>query len=307
MSKEAINFRLPNIRRMFVPDPGFTIVDADLSGADAQVVAWEAGDEDLKNAFRKGIKIHVFNARTMFPKETANATDKDIKESPHFATLYKNVKMGCHACNYGATPPALVSNIGWDKSFAESFRSRWFAAHPKIKQWHDRTMRHLQGLECWNCHNQDVTIGRPCPLCGRHLGRTIKNAFGFRRIFFDRIDESILGQALAWNPQSTVAFCTELGWTNLEGGHEMKLLLDVGEQYVGNWKHLLVWPDAHSRWGNVVQFLIQVHDSIVFQIPHAYEDDIPEIVNSMLVKVPYPDELIIPMGFKFSRKSWGDC
>ena len=115
----AKNIRLPNIRKMFVPDKGHTIVDADLSGADAQVVAWEAGDEDLKAAFRSGIKIHVHNARTMFD-QCANMTDEEIKESP----LYRDIKMGCHACNYGGTVPALVSQIGWDKKFNSIVHSK---------------------------------------------------------------------------------------------------------------------------------------------------------------------------------------
>ena len=55
----AANIRLPNVRRTIIPDPGYTIVDADLAGADAQVVAWEAGDEKLKSAFSAGAAIHV--------------------------------------------------------------------------------------------------------------------------------------------------------------------------------------------------------------------------------------------------------
>ena len=51
----AQNIILPNIRKFIVPDPGYLIVDADLSGADAQVVAWEADDADLKEAFRDGV------------------------------------------------------------------------------------------------------------------------------------------------------------------------------------------------------------------------------------------------------------
>lgn len=298
----AKNIRLPNIRSFFGPDPGYTICDADLSGADAQVVAWEAGDEDLKSAFRAGAKIHIHNARTMFDHEVKDMTDSEIKERP----IYKAVKIGCHACNYGASVNALVANIGWDKKFAQEFQARWFSAHPEIKEWHLRFERYLQGTQCWNCDNLDITVGRPCSECGAHLGRTVKNAFGFRRIFFDRVDGQILPQALAWVPQSTVAFCTELGWTNIAYGNEWLSQFDFGEAYIESWKEWLVCPNAFDKWHHIVQFLIQVHDSIVFQVPHAYENDLPEIVNDMLVKVPYKDPLIIPMGFGYSRKSWGD-
>lgn len=296
--------RLPNIRSMFIPDKGFTLVDADLAGADAQVVAWEADDEDLKAAFRAGIKIHVHNARTMWPEEHKNMSNKEIKE---YSKFYKPAKIGCHACNYGATPNALVSNAGFSLKFAEDFRDRWFSAHPKIKEWHKRTERFLQGTQCWNCHNLDITLGQRCNQCGVALGRTVKNIFGFRKIYFDRMDGQILPQALAWGPQSTVAFVTELGWTNIAYGSEYSMQLNHSQRQVHSWKHLMVEPEAYNKWHNIIQFLIQVHDSIVFQVPIAYEPDIKEMVQDMRVIAPYKDPLIIPMDFNFSRKSWGEC
>lgn len=299
--------RLPNIRRMFVPDPGYVIVDADLSGADAQIVAWEAGDEDLKQAFRSGAKIHVHNARAMadlFEDDVASMTDAEIKSHP---TIYRAVKAGCHALNYGASIFALMHNVGWTKSFAEEFAARWFHAHPPIKDWHHRFDAYLHGTRCWNCDEwENLVVGQPCPECGARLGRTVKNAFGFRRIYFDRVD-GLLPEALAWTPQSSVAFCTELGWTSIAYGSQYTCQLGHGELVTSSWREWVVNPNAYDKWHNIVQFLVQVHDSIVFQVPYAYEDDIPEIVNDMLVRVPYDDPLIIPMGWKASRKSWGDC
>jgi hypothetical protein len=43
---------LPNVRKLFIPDPGKMIFDADLSGADLYVVVWEADDAGLKKALR---------------------------------------------------------------------------------------------------------------------------------------------------------------------------------------------------------------------------------------------------------------
>ena len=39
---------LPNLRKMFIPDPGKFIFDCDLEQADAQVVAWEADDDEQR-------------------------------------------------------------------------------------------------------------------------------------------------------------------------------------------------------------------------------------------------------------------
>jgi len=299
----AANIRLPNIRRMFVPDPGYVICDADLSGADAQVVAWEADDEDLKAAFRKGLKIHIHNARAMFEHETKDMTNDEIQHAP----VYKAVKRGVHATNYGARANSLVTNNGWDKSFAEEFIQRWFYLHPKIKAWHERVEAYLQGTRCWNCDEwENITIGRPCPSCGKHLGRTVKNAFGFRIIFFERPD-NLLPKALAWTPQSTVAFCTEIGWNAMASptGASFATQLHHGERTVYDWEHLLANPHLSAKWRGKVDFLIQVHDSIVFQLLKQYQEFIPEIVDGLLVKVPYKDPLIIPMGYGVSDQSWG--
>ena len=52
----ASTISLPNVKKMFIPDEGYTIIDADLEKADAQIVAWESGDEELKQIFREGGK-----------------------------------------------------------------------------------------------------------------------------------------------------------------------------------------------------------------------------------------------------------
>lgn len=302
----ATTIRLPNIRKMFVPDRGKIIVDADLAGADAQVVAWEAGDEKLKDAFRRGLKIHIFNARSVWPDETASMTDAEIKETGDNGGYYYQIKRAVHATNYGASDKALVDNLGWTHSQAADFRYRWFSAHPEIPEWHKRYERYLDGTQCWNCDNLDVSFGRPCQECGRHLGRTVKNRFGFRRLYFDRVDGSLLPQALAWVPQSTVAFVVDLGWTSMVEGPGYSALFNKGKKEF-DWSHLLVEPNSYSKWHEVFEPLIQVHDSIVFQVPASYETYIPEIVHDLQVRIPYDDQLIIPLSYNSSHKSWGDC
>ena len=62
----------PNIKRLFIPDPGYEIADADLSGADAAVVAHETNEEELIDAITRGIKLHsVVSKRTRRNRRTA--------------------------------------------------------------------------------------------------------------------------------------------------------------------------------------------------------------------------------------------
>ena len=161
-------------RGIFTAEPDHFLVEVDLKGADAQVVAWEAGDEDLKEAFRRGDNIHAKNALDIFGPQLAG---EDGKREPY----YKKTKIGVHATNYCAKPQALVLGAGMDIQQAKEFQRRWFARHPKIKDWHHRLAYDLAKNE-----------------------GTVTNRWGYRVTFFDR-PETVLPEAAAWIGQSTVA------------------------------------------------------------------------------------------------------
>jgi DNA polymerase-1 len=178
---------LPNIRKLFIPDPGFVIMEADLAGADAQVVAWEADDEDLKAAFRAGLDVHSKNAEDMwgsaFTRLTGLARHKKRQSCKH----------AVHGTDYIASPSAIAHHpsINWTIHEAEQFQRRWFQLHPKIKGWHISKRNELETT------------------------RTITNPLGYRRVYFDRID-ACLPEAVAWSPQSTVALVSFFGAIQLE-------------------------------------------------------------------------------------------
>ena len=244
---------LPNVRRLFIPDPGYIMFDADLSGADAQVVAWEAEDDDLKDAFKKGLKIHVKNVKDMFPEKVRGWSDDAIKATDKAGGIYYNNKRAVHGTNYGLTARGMAQALGWLVAECENFQRRWFGLHPGIQRnFHGRIRDSLQ------------------------RNKTIQNAFGFRRVYFDRPDQCFT-EALAWKPQSTVALNTFHGAFQLE------------EKY----------PQ--------VEFLLQVHDSLVFQFPKANCPTPEEIRKTLAVVTPYSDPLTIPWGLAASEKSWGEC
>lgn len=268
---------LPNVRKFFVPDPGMVIAEIDLAGADAQVVAWEAEDDDLKAAFRGGIKIHIKNARDVYPERTANMTDEELKGTDKSGGVYHDCKRMIHGTNYGGSAKTISAIIKQPIAYVDDFQHRWFNLHPGIYEWQRRTERHLQGAQCWNCNAMATTPGK-CGECGSPLGRTVRNAFGYRRVYFDRID-GILPEALAWTPQSTVAINTSRTMLQLE---------------------------AQISW---VQLLLQVHDSIIFQFPKERLKDEPSmnaLRAALPVTIPYPDPLTIQWGLGYSEISWGD-
>jgi DNA polymerase-1 len=256
---------LPNIRKMFIPDPGYTIFDCDLAGADAQVVAFEAEDYDLINAFRLGLDVHSKNAEDLWgPAFTQLAGDKD--NGPQ-SKKRKECKQGVHATNYGGSARTLAKVLGWTVNEAEQFQRRWFSIHPGIKKnFHGRIEASLRAT------------------------RSVTNRFGYRRVYFDRID-SCFTEALAWVPQSTVAEVSFRGALQLE--LRTGTVFDEAGRLV------------KTGW---VEMLLQVHDSVVFQVLNQHEDRLADIREGLRCSVPYGfDELTIGWGIARSRTSWGEC
>lgn len=239
---DIAHFVKPNVRLMFVPDIGYTMFDADLRQSDAQVVAWEAGDEVLKEMFREGVDLHRQNAIDIYQLQSP--------PSPHQRQMAKH---GVHATNFGAKPTTMGKKLDMTVHQAGAFQARWFKLHPAIKKWHQRVEHELMRT------------------------RTITNAFGYRRIWFDRV-ETILPKALAWVPQSTTGIVIDKGINNID-------------------EHL---PEA-------ILFL-QVHDSCLGEFKNdLYPTIRKQIHDHMLITVPYDDPLIIEVDISCSRSSWGAC
>ncbi len=174
--EEEDEWALPNVRKIFVPDEDYIICEGDLEKADAQVVAWDADDEELKQIFREGLNIHEENAKAIFGSMSKHN--------------YAMAKRGVHLSNYLGTPRTLAAALGITTHEAERFQRQWFGAHPKILAWQERIR--LQLMET----------------------RQVSNAFGYRRFYFGRIENEIK-EAAAWIPQSTVACVINRGLINI--------------------------------------------------------------------------------------------
>lgn len=250
---------LPNIRKFFMPDPGYMICDSDLDRADLQVVVWEADDKELKYALRMGVDLHIMNGCMI--KDIDIPVDELIETHPNYpehkaryAKERRFAKTFVHGTNYYGQPKTMAAVCGLTIHETDKAQAKWFSLHPGIKRWHLRTEMQLQTT------------------------RTVYNKFGFRRIYFDRV-EGLLPEALAWVPQSTVALYIDKVWNAV-----VQQLKDI-------------------------HILLQVHDSLVWQAPIAVfsqrKTQFKEIASTIIV--PYEDPLIIPIGFKSSSVSWGDC
>lgn len=250
---------LPNVKTLFVPDPGYTFFDGDLDRADLQVVVWEANDEDMKKALKAGIDMHLHSARAVYDLPIS---DEEMLEShPNYretkAKYFRqrqNTRQVVHATNYVGSARTVAAQFGLTVHEVDKFQSRWFQIHPGIKLWHERIINQLK------------------------TKRYVENRFGYRAYYFDRLD-SIVPEAVAWGPQSTVA------------------------HYIN-----MIWLEVYRQLPEV-QVLLQVHDSLAGQIPTHLRDNqlaaISKIASTIVV--PYDDPLVIPFRIKTSPISWGDC
>lgn len=194
-------FSLPNVKRMLLPDEGYLFWDVDLQQADAQIVAWEADDDELKEVFRDpSLDLHTENAKTIFGS------------CPYKGHVNrKRAKAGVHAVNYHVYPRTLARALGITVHEAENFIKTWFGAHPKIKEWHKRT------------NNQMLKRGY------------IENRFGFRKYFYGRTDHATaLSEALAWTPQSSVGIIVNKVWQVMDRmpTEELEVKLQVHDSLV---------------------------------------------------------------------------
>jgi len=239
---------LPNLRKLFIPDEGFTLGEFDLPQADARVVAWEAEEESLIDLFNDPTRhLHFENAEIIYGERLKDKKDR----------RYYFAKQGVHLTNYGGNAKVLAMTLGITVAEAERFQKRYFQMRPSIKKWHQRIQMQLM------------------------TKRYVENVFGYRRFYFDRIDD-LLKEALAWIPQSTVAIATNLGILNITDDTEL----------------------CKQR----VQFLLQVHDSSVFQWPTYLTNWVkPRLHKHLTITVPYASPLVFQAGIKTSTKSWGDC
>jgi DNA polymerase I-like protein with 3'-5' exonuclease and polymerase domains len=235
---------IPNLRKMYIPDDDCTIFDLDLDSADLRIVTSESRCKGMKDLFAAGLKPYVEIAKEYYHDPSIT------KKHPS----YQSFKKFCHGTNYLGEARNLAPQCGLLVHEAERAQKWYFGKFPEIKRWQDDFRRRFMATG------------------------TVQNAFGFKSRWFDRLEGTVINEAVAWIPQSTVGLLINHIWVAIEDN----------------------LPD--------VLILLQVHDSLVGEFPtEGTERHTADILRVASIVVPYDDPLIIPVGMKTSTKSWGDC
>jgi uracil-DNA glycosylase/DNA polymerase I-like protein with 3'-5' exonuclease and polymerase domains len=176
--KDEVKF--PEIRNLFLPDPGYFIWEVDQKSADLHVVVWEANDEPMKAKMRS--QDFLDGKLDMYVDEAKEAGIIMPRQAG---------KMFIHLTNYGGTPRVASMACKIKVAEADQLQKQWFAKHHGIKVWHERVYNSIHSS-----------------------ARGVSNAFGLRITYFNRLDD-VLKEALAWIPQSTVANVTDYAIINV--------------------------------------------------------------------------------------------
>ncbi|MBR4513409.1 MAG: DNA polymerase I [Lachnospiraceae bacterium] len=127
---QNIPTRLPlgrEIRKVFVPQEGYTFVDADYSQIELRVLAHMSGDETLIEAYNKGTDIHAITASEVFgvPIDEVDSLMRRKAKAVNFGIIY------------GISSFGLGQDLNIGRKEAEEYIEKYFATYGKVKGFMD--------------------------------------------------------------------------------------------------------------------------------------------------------------------------
>ncbi|MBU4312160.1 MAG: DNA polymerase I [Candidatus Omnitrophica bacterium] len=113
------------IRRAFIGEGDRYIMSADYSQIELRILAHLSGDEELIQAFEKGIDVHTHTASLIF-----NVDEKDV--TPEMRANAKTVNFGIV---YGISAFGLSRGLSIDPQSAQDFIDSYFERYPRVKMY----------------------------------------------------------------------------------------------------------------------------------------------------------------------------
>ncbi len=118
------------IRACFVAEEGCTLVSADYSQVELRILAHVAGEEVLKEIFRRGEDVHTATAAWILGEEGR-------KVDPGTRSKAKMVNYGIV---YGLSAFGLADRLGIEQDEAQEFIDRYLERFPAVKKFIDETI-----------------------------------------------------------------------------------------------------------------------------------------------------------------------
>jgi DNA polymerase-1 len=118
------------IRAAFIPEDGWRFVAADYSQIELRILAQLSGEPGIIDSFQRGEDIHTRTACEVFKvaPEAVTSLQRTIAKSANYAILY------------GVSAFGLSQATKIDQKEAQRYISAYFAAHPLVRAFIDRTI-----------------------------------------------------------------------------------------------------------------------------------------------------------------------
>lgn len=250
-----------SLRSVFIADKGMKIAYLDAAQGESRVVGaieWNLfQDGRYLDACETG-DLHTTVAKICWPNlpwKHNLRDDRALAELPyyrHYDRRFMCKKIG-HGTNYGGKPATLSAQAKVDKRAIEEFQPLYFRAFPAHLRWHQHVEYTLR------------STGNLVSLMGR------------KRWFFGRRnDDTTLREAIAYDPQGSLADILNHGMLN-------------------------IWRCRDA------ELLMQIHDAVLIQYPEEREDEIiPKILEQLNypIQLKHEREFIIPYECKVGW-NWG--
>ncbi len=124
------------VRRAFLPEPGWMLLAADYSQIELRILAHVCGDEAMREAFAEGRDVHAAVAASVFKVPEAAVT-------PDQRRMAKTVNFGVL---YGISAAGLATRLHIKKNDATAFIKAYFAQHPLVERYQAELLRSCKRL-----------------------------------------------------------------------------------------------------------------------------------------------------------------
>ncbi len=116
------------IRKIFVPEDGYTFVDADYSQIELRVLAHMSGDERLIDAYRQAQDIHAITASQVFhiPLDKVTPLQRRNAKAVNFGIVY------------GISAFGLSEDLSISRKEAVDYIDKYFETYPAVKAFLDK-------------------------------------------------------------------------------------------------------------------------------------------------------------------------
>ncbi|MCM1272543.1 MAG: DNA polymerase I [Clostridium sp.] len=130
---QNIPTRLPlgrEIRKVFVPEDGYTFLDADYSQIELRVLAHLSGDATLIDAYNKDSDIHAITASEVFdvPLEKVDSLMRRKAKAVNFGIVY------------GISSFGLGQDLDISRKEAEGYIQKYFNTYGRVKEFLDKAV-----------------------------------------------------------------------------------------------------------------------------------------------------------------------